>query len=93
MPKLVLFNKPYHVLSQFTDEAGRDTLSDYIKTKAVYPAGRLDYDSRGLLLLTDDGRLQSLISHPKHKLVKPIGHRLKVQSNSIIAQHLNLALI
>lgn len=70
MPKLVLFNKPYHVLSQFTDEAGRSTLSDYINTKAVYPAGRLDYDSEGLLLLTDDGHLQSLISHPKHKLVK-----------------------
>ena len=70
MPKLVLFNKPYHVLSQFTDEAGRDTLSNYIKIKGIYPAGRLDYDSEGLLLLTDDGRLQSLISHPKHKLAK-----------------------
>lgn len=70
MPKLVLFNKPYHVLSQFTDEAGRDTLSKYIEIKNIYPAGRLDYDSEGLLLLTDDGRLQSLISHPKHKLTK-----------------------
>jgi 23S rRNA pseudouridine2457 synthase len=70
VPKLVLFNKPYHVLSQFTDQVGRDTLSNYIKTKGIYPAGRLDYDSEGLLLLTDDGRLQSLISHPRHKLVK-----------------------
>ena len=68
--KLLLFNKPYHVLSQFTDEAGRKTLADFINIKAVYPAGRLDYDSEGLLLLTDDGRLQSLISHPKHKLSK-----------------------
>jgi 23S rRNA pseudouridine2457 synthase len=70
VPKLVLFNKPYQVLSQFTDEAGRDTLSNFIKTKGIYPAGRLDYDSEGLLLLTDDGHLQSLISHPKHKLAK-----------------------
>ena len=68
--KLLLFNKPYHVLSQFTDEVGRKTLADFINIKAVYPAGRLDYDSEGLLLLTDDGRLQSLISHPKHKLSK-----------------------
>jgi 23S rRNA pseudouridine2457 synthase len=68
--KLVLFNKPYHVLSQFTDETGRKTLADFIHIKEIYPAGRLDYDSEGLLMLTDDGRLQSLISHPKHKLTK-----------------------
>jgi 23S rRNA pseudouridine2457 synthase len=70
VPKLVLFNKPYHVLSQFTDETGRKTLGDFIPIKEIYPAGRLDYDSEGLLMLTDDGRLQSLISHPKHKLTK-----------------------
>ena len=70
MSKLVLFNKPYHVLSQFTDETGRKTLADFIHIKEIYPAGRLDYDSEGLLMLTDDGRLQSLISHPKHKLAK-----------------------
>jgi len=68
--KLVLFNKPYHVLSQFTDEAGRKTLADYINIKGIYPAGRLDFDSEGLLILTDDGRLQSMISHPKYKLTK-----------------------
>jgi 23S rRNA pseudouridine2457 synthase len=68
--KLVLFNKPYHVLSQFTDETGRKTLADFIDIKEIYPAGRLDYDSEGLLMLTDDGRLQTLISHPKHKLTK-----------------------
>ena len=68
--KLVLFNKPYQVLSQFTDKTGRKTLANYIQLKGIYPAGRLDYDSEGLLLLTDDGRLQSLISHPKYKLTK-----------------------
>ena len=70
MSKLVLFNKPYNVLSQFTDDAGRATLADFIKISDIYPAGRLDYDSEGLLLLTDDGRLQAQISSPKFKLNK-----------------------
>ncbi len=70
MSKLVLFNKPFHVLCQFTDDNGRETLADYIDIKAVYPAGRLDYDSEGLLLLTDDGQLQVQISSPKFKLPK-----------------------
>ncbi len=70
MSKLVLFNKPFNVLCQFTDENGRKTLSDYIDIKAVYAAGRLDYDSEGLLLLTDDGQLQAQISSPKYKLNK-----------------------
>jgi 23S rRNA pseudouridine2457 synthase len=68
--KLIVFNKPFQVLSQFTDEGERRTLSDFIDVKAVYPAGRLDYDSEGLMLLTDDGKLQSKISHPKSKLTK-----------------------
>lgn len=67
---LVLFNKPYNVLSQFTDEAGRSTLSDYIDIANIYAAGRLDATSEGLLLLTDDGALQHRIAHPKHKLEK-----------------------
>ena len=70
MSKLVLFNKPFNVLSQFTDDAGRKTLADFIKIADVYPAGRLDYDSEGLLLLTDNGRLQAQISSPKFKLNK-----------------------
>ena len=71
---LVLFNKPYNVLSQFTDDkvsdAKRQTLADYINIKRFYAAGRLDKDSEGLLLLTDDGALQNKIAHPKKKLEK-----------------------
>ena len=70
MSKLLLFNKPFHVLSQFTDSEARKTLSEFIQIKGIYPAGRLDYDSEGLLLLTDDGQLQAQISNPKYKLNK-----------------------
>lgn len=70
MAKLVLFNKPFNVLCQFTDSQGRDTLSNYIDIPAVYAAGRLDTTSEGLLLLTDDGKLQNRISDPKHKTAK-----------------------
>lgn len=71
MSKLILFNKPFNVLCQFTDEGiERETLADYIKIPGVYAAGRLDKDSEGLLLLTDDGPLQARISNPKFKLPK-----------------------
>ncbi|NTV09974.1 MAG: rRNA large subunit pseudouridine synthase E [Zoogloea sp.] len=70
MTRLVLFNKPYGVLCQFTDEAGRETLADHIRIPGVYAAGRLDSDSEGLLLLTDDGRFQAHIADPRHKQPK-----------------------
>jgi len=67
MARLILFNKPFRVLSQFTDGQGRATLADYLDAPACRVAGRLDYDSEGLLLLTDDGRLQQHIANPRHK--------------------------
>lgn len=67
---LLLFNKPYNVLSQFTDQSGRQTLADYIDIPDVYAAGRLDATSEGLILLTDDGVLQNKIAHPKYKFEK-----------------------
>jgi len=63
---IVLFNKPFRVLSQFTSEGDKATLADYIELDNVYAAGRLDYDSEGLLILTDDGKLQQRIANPKY---------------------------
>lgn len=73
MSRLILFNKPYGVLSQFTDvksPSPRPTLSAFVNVPGVYPAGRLDQDSEGLLLLTDDGALQARISNPRHMTAK-----------------------
>lgn len=70
MAKLLLFNKPYEVLSQFTDDQGRKTLADYIDVPGVYVAGRLDFDSEGLLVLTDNGQMQHFIANPKKKMPK-----------------------
>ncbi len=70
MSRLVLFNKPYGVLSQFTPEAGHRCLAEFIPIPGIYAAGRLDSDSEGLLALTDDGSLQKRIADPQHKLAK-----------------------
>lgn len=70
MATLILLNKPFNVLCQFTDPKGRATLADHIRVPGVYAAGRLDYDSEGLVLLTDDGSLQARIASPRFKLPK-----------------------
>lgn len=74
MTRIILLNKPFNVLSQFTDNSSqaseRETLSSYVDVPGVYPAGRLDRDSEGLLVLTDNGNLQARISNPKHKTKK-----------------------
>ncbi|MFL0799607.1 MAG: pseudouridine synthase [Agarilytica sp.] len=73
MAQIILLNKPFNVLCQFTDKEGRATLADYVDPKKFpryYPAGRLDYDSEGLVLLTNEGALQHRISHPSQKLEK-----------------------
>jgi 23S rRNA pseudouridine2457 synthase len=70
MSNILLINKPFQVLTQFTDQDGRTTLADFIDKPGFYAAGRLDYDSEGLLILTDDGALQHTLAHPKFKMEK-----------------------
>lgn len=70
MSRLILLNKPYGVICQFSGDGDRPTLKDYVPVPGIYPAGRLDTDSEGLLLLTDDGALQHRIADPRHKLAK-----------------------
>jgi len=83
MSNLYLLHKPFQVLSQFSDREGRRTLAQYIDVKDIYPAGRLDYDSEGLLLLSDDGELIHRISHPRHKQPKTYWAQLEGQIDDV----------
>ena len=85
---IILFNKPFDVLCQFTDEQGRKTLADFIDQKNVYAAGRLDRDSEGLLLLTDDGSLQHKITDPKNKMPKTYWAQVEGQISDEAIQQL-----
>lgn len=88
--KIILFNKPYGVLTQFTDKEGRPTLGDYIPVKDVYPAGRLDKDSEGLVVLTDDGQLQHQISNPQFKLPKTYWVQVEGKPNMDVINQIQL---
>lgn len=89
MASIVLLNKPFQVLSQFSDKEGRSTLKDYVgQFSKHYPAGRLDYDSEGLILLTDDGQLQHRISNPKHKLSKTYWAQVEGEISEEALSHL-----
>lgn len=70
MARVILLNKPYGVICQFSPSGGKTTLADFVRVPGVYPAGRLDTDSEGLVVLTDDGALQARITDPRHKLEK-----------------------
>lgn len=95
-PMLLSFNKPFGVLAQFTDRSAgkqRSTLSDYIAVPGVYPAGRLDRDSEGLLLLTDDGRLQARISHPRFKLPKTYLAQVEGEPDAGVLERLRTGIV
>jgi len=88
MSRILLFNKPYGVICQFSRDGMHPTLADYIALPEVYPAGRLDTDSEGLLLLTDDGKLQHRITDPKHKLAKTYWVQVEGVPNAAALQQL-----
>ena len=92
MSRLILLNKPYGVLCQFTDQAGRATLKDCVAVPEVYAAGRLDTDSEGLLLLTDDGSLQHRIADPRHKLPKTYLVQVEGEPDEAALAHLRAGL-
>lgn len=88
MSQLILFNKPFGVLSQFTGAEGQSTLAEFIDEKGFYPAGRLDKDSEGLLLLTDDGKLQEQIADPRFKRSKTYWTQVEGVPDDIAIQEL-----
>ncbi|MDH3354599.1 MAG: pseudouridine synthase [Chromatiales bacterium] len=88
----IRFNKPFQVISQFSQEGDKTTLAAFIKLKGVYPAGRLDYDSEGLLLLTDNGSLQNRIADPKHKLSKTYWAQVEGEISDDAINHLQLGI-
>ena len=92
MSRLILFNKPFGVICQFSDDDKHPTLAKYIPIKNVYPAGRLDHDSEGLLLLTDDGKLQHRISHPDKKMAKTYRVQVDGDINENALQKLRLGI-
>jgi len=85
---ILVFNKPFQVLSQFSNGDGRATLADYIDVPGYYPAGRLDYDSEGLMVLTNDGALQNQIANPKHKLEKTYWVQVEGQPSELQLKNL-----
>lgn len=89
---LILFNKPFQVLCQFSPQPGRACLADYLAMPGIYPAGRLDADSEGLMLLTDDGRLQHSIAHPEHKEAKTYLVQVDGQSDAALLARLQAPL-
>lgn len=97
MASLILFNKPFQVMSQFTDSTpdgqARATLANWIKTPDVYPAGRLDYDSEGLLLLTDDGQVQNRIASPRQKMPKTYWVQVEGQITNEALAHLRTGVV
>jgi 23S rRNA pseudouridine2457 synthase len=87
-PQLLLFNKPFQVMSQFSAHEGKVTLSQFIGVPGVYPAGRLDYDSEGLLVLTNHGRVQNRIASPKAKLPKTYLAQVEGEITAVALQQL-----
>ncbi|MGO8755969.1 MAG: pseudouridine synthase [Gallionellaceae bacterium] len=88
MSRILLFNKPYGVICQFSRDGLHPTLADYIALPGFYPAGRLDVESEGLLLLTDDGKLQHRITDPEHKLPKTYREQMEGLPDEAVLQQL-----
>src|SRR4029078_7280543 len=87
-PQLILFNKPYGVVSQFSPHASRRTLQEFLPIPGIYPAGRLDWDSEGLLILTDDGHLQHRISDPRQNIAKVYWAQVEGEPSNVALKRL-----